>query len=103
MNYNTHRLALSTLLILVASTAAAAAVPTTIGLEGKLVTAAGGPVADGDYNVTFALYPSATAQQPAWSETVAESTAASPHRQRRCLTTSPAHFTASSCQTSTSA
>ena len=35
---------------------AEAAVPTTLIIEGALATAAGGPVADGEYELAFALY-----------------------------------------------
>ncbi|MCB9740495.1 MAG: proprotein convertase P-domain-containing protein [Deltaproteobacteria bacterium] len=44
------------------------AVPKTIGLEGRLQGQGGGPVADGEYSLTFALYPDAKAQQASWSE-----------------------------------
>jgi hypothetical protein len=46
-----------------------AAVPTTVGIQGRLMTAAGGPVADGKYTVTFRLYGSPNAAQASWSET----------------------------------
>ena len=51
---------------------AQAAVPTTVAIEGRLMTAQGGLVTDGSYAVTFALYPSQNAQQAAWTETVAQ-------------------------------
>jgi subtilisin-like proprotein convertase family protein len=46
-----------------------AAVPTTVGIQGRLMSAAGGPVADGKYTVTFSLYGSVNAAQASWSET----------------------------------
>ena len=45
-----------------------AAVPAQLGLQGSVATAAGGPVADGDYKVTLALYSDAGAKQALWSE-----------------------------------
>jgi len=48
------------------------AVPTTVAIEGRLMTAQGGPVADGTYAVTFALYPKQGSQQATWTETVAQ-------------------------------
>ncbi len=51
--------------------AASAAVPVTVSIEGRLLTAAGGPVSDGDYAVTFALYASKDAKAAAWDETMA--------------------------------
>ena len=51
---------------------AQAAVPTTVAIEGRLMTSQGGLVTDGSYAVTFALYASQNAQQAAWSETVAQ-------------------------------
>jgi len=52
------------------ATAAQAATPNTIAVEGRLMTVAGGPITDGKYAVTFLLYASAQAKTPAWSETV---------------------------------
>ncbi len=54
------------------STTAWSAVPTTVAIEGRLMTAQGGPVADGSYAVTFSLYPKQAAQQATWTETVAK-------------------------------
>ena len=48
-----------------------AAVPTTLSIEGVLLTAAGGPVSDGKYAVTFNLYANSGAKTPAWTDTVA--------------------------------
>lgn len=47
---------------------AAAAVPAALNLEGRLLAVAGGPAVDGAYAAKFALYASAVAQQPVWSE-----------------------------------
>ncbi len=55
----------------VASQPAHAAVPSTISVEGVLLTKAGGPVSDGDYKVTFNLYANKGAKTPAWTTTVA--------------------------------
>jgi hypothetical protein len=52
--------------------AASAAVPTTAPLDGRLLTAGGGPVSDGDYTLTFALYAAADATATVWSEQVAK-------------------------------
>ena len=49
---------------------AVAGVPASIALEGSLLTAAGGPVSDGPYTLTFALYASKQAKTPLWTETV---------------------------------
>ncbi len=54
------------------STPADAATPSTIAVEGRLMTVAGGPITDGKYSVTFLLYASAQAKTPVWSETVAD-------------------------------
>lgn len=50
--------------------AAWAAVPSTVGLDGRLQSATGGPVADGEYAVTFALYDASDAKSALWSEQV---------------------------------
>ena len=47
---------------------AAAAVPGTVVVEGLLVSSAGGPVADGTYKVTFALFKDETGGNPVWIE-----------------------------------
>ncbi|MFZ4580309.1 MAG: fibrinogen-like YCDxxxxGGGW domain-containing protein [Myxococcota bacterium] len=47
---------------------AVAAVPATVLVEGALVSTGGGPVADGDYDVTFALYDVDKNGQALWSE-----------------------------------
>jgi len=48
------------------------AVPNTVAIEGRLLTAGGGPVADGTYAVTFAIYPKQASQQALWTETAAK-------------------------------
>lgn len=50
--------------------AAWAVVPSTVGLDGRLQSAAGGPVADGEYAVTFALYDASDSKAALWSEQV---------------------------------
>ncbi len=47
---------------------AAADVPGTIALQGTLMSAAGGPAADGDYQVTFAIFAAKTGGSALWSE-----------------------------------
>ncbi len=49
-----------------------ATVPGGISIEGALLTAAGGPVTDGTYKVTFLLYKDASGGKAVWSETVAK-------------------------------
>lgn len=49
---------------------ALAVVPAVVPLDGRLVTAGGGPVSDGEYLVTFSLYGSADALVPTWQEKV---------------------------------
>jgi subtilisin-like proprotein convertase family protein len=50
---------------------AEAAVPKTVGIQGRLSTAGGGPAADGQYAVTFRLYGAQDAAQASWTEAVA--------------------------------
>ncbi len=50
------------------SHAAVAEVPARLGVQGSISTAAGGPIADGDYTAKFALYASANAKQALWTE-----------------------------------
>jgi cysteine-rich repeat protein len=50
------------------ATAASAATPTTALVEGVLTAAGGAPAADGDYELTVAIYADATTKAPAWSE-----------------------------------
>ena len=52
----------------VCTPALASALPTSSSLEGVLMSAGGAPAADGEYDVTFALYPSETAKDPSWTE-----------------------------------
>ncbi|MFZ4580407.1 MAG: hypothetical protein ACOYOB_18640 [Myxococcota bacterium] len=62
---------LGSLLILAmawASTTALAAVPGKTTVEGALISTGGGPVADGDYAVTFSLYKDAVGGAAVWSE-----------------------------------
>ncbi len=51
---------------------AAGAVPSTFHVQGQLRNAAGGPVADGSYMVTFRLYANLADKQAAWSTVVAK-------------------------------
>jgi len=48
--------------------AAGAAVPATVAIEGRLLTQAGGPVADGDYKITFRLFAAAQGGAAGWTE-----------------------------------
>ena len=48
---------------------ALAAVPTSTQLEGVLTSAGGAPAADGDYDVTFAIYDAETGGTASWTET----------------------------------
>ena len=57
--------------VLCLANVALAAPPSTIAVQGRLAAADGGPVADGAYNITFALYPAAAGGQPFWTETAA--------------------------------
>jgi subtilisin-like proprotein convertase family protein len=50
------------------SSSALAAVPGKTTIEGALVSTGGGPVADGDYAVTFSLYKDAVGGVAVWSE-----------------------------------
>ena len=59
------------LALVVVPAAVMAASPTTMAVEGRMAGADGGPVADGNYPVTFALYPAASGGQAFWSESVA--------------------------------
>ena len=47
---------------------ARAAVPPSTMLDGALVSAGGAPAADGDYAITFAVYPAATGGTASWTE-----------------------------------
>lgn len=47
---------------------AALAGPATLAFEGVLQSAGGGPVSDGSYDLTFAIYGAADAATPTWSE-----------------------------------
>ena len=49
-------------------TVADAAAPTTVQVEGALHSAGGGPVADGNYDVTFAIYGAKSGGAAAWTE-----------------------------------
>ncbi|MSP92056.1 MAG: hypothetical protein EXR79_09700 [Myxococcales bacterium] len=51
-----------------AASNAAAAPPTTVAIEGALAAAGGGPVADGNYKVTFAIYKDSQGGLPVWTE-----------------------------------
>ncbi len=50
------------------ASSALAAVPTATSVEGLLLSAGGGPAADGNYTVTFAIYAAETGGAPIWSE-----------------------------------
>lgn len=50
---------------------AQAATPSTVAVEGRLMTVAGGPITDGKYAVTFLLYADEEVKAPSWSETAA--------------------------------
>ena len=58
----------SSVAALLGATPALAAVPTSSLVEGTLLSTGGVAAADGDYNLTFALYPVATGGQAIWSE-----------------------------------
>jgi hypothetical protein len=60
-------LALTTL-GLAASTAAVAAVPSQVGVEGVLLSSGSGPAADGNYTMGFAIYAAETGGSALWSE-----------------------------------
>jgi hypothetical protein len=61
-------IALGALILMVATTAFAEP-PRTLSYQGVLKTAAGHLVPDGDYELTFRLYDSATGGDPLWTET----------------------------------
>ncbi len=54
--------------LLLGASVASAAVPSTATVEGLLASAGGGPAADGNYNVTFAIYAAETGGSAVWSE-----------------------------------
>jgi subtilisin-like proprotein convertase family protein len=60
--------ALAALATLTTSIAAHAAVPVTVHVAGALRSQGGGPVTDGNYDLTFVLYKSLLDLQPAWKE-----------------------------------
>ena len=55
---------------LLAATPLLAAVPGTIAVQGALFAKGGGPVSDGDYDLTFALHGAKTAGTALWSEKI---------------------------------
>lgn len=59
---------LAALCALFASLPLMAAVPATMSIQGQLLSAAGGPVADGSYSVTFKLYPAQDSAVATWTE-----------------------------------
>lgn len=63
-----HGITLAALFALFASPSLLAAVPATMSIQGQMLSAAGGPVADGAYTVTFKLYPAQDSQVATWSE-----------------------------------
>jgi len=48
------------------------AAPQTLVVQGVLSSAAGGPAADGEYLLTFAIYPDTKAKDAAWSDAMAK-------------------------------
>ncbi|MFZ4578148.1 MAG: proprotein convertase P-domain-containing protein [Myxococcota bacterium] len=54
--------------VLLFASVATASVPANTQIEGILSSVGGGPVADGDYAVTFAVYATETAIDPTWAE-----------------------------------
>ncbi len=60
--------ATTTAVIALTTAVSGAAVPTQTSVEGVLTAAGGAPAADGDYDVTFALYGAATGGTAVWSE-----------------------------------
>ncbi len=60
--------ALTCLVLLALAAPAAAAVPGVIQVEGALFATGGGPVADGDYTLTFSLYAAVSGGEAIWSE-----------------------------------
>ncbi len=73
MNTATRRLVLTLLsLALPLFSLPALAVTPAMAVHGRLLTAAGGPVADGPYSLTFSLYVAQVGGQAIWSETVAK-------------------------------
>ncbi len=64
-----HRVALlSSALVVLAGAPALAKAPATVAVEGALHAAGGGPVADGSYAVTFAIYDKEQGGTAVWSE-----------------------------------
>ncbi len=61
-------LGLSSMLAMLWALPAVAAVPLSTWVEGALFASGGGPVADGNYNITFSLYKDATTGTPSWLE-----------------------------------
>ncbi len=62
------RHALVLLCLLLSPSLLFAVVPNTIGLEGRLETQAGGPVADGTYEMVLSLYSTSTSKTSTWYE-----------------------------------
>ena len=60
---------LSVLLLLLAAQVVWGQIPQTMSYQGVLTDAAGDPVQDGDYNLTFKLYASASTGTELWTET----------------------------------
>ncbi len=54
--------------VLLAASAASAAVPTVATVEGVLASSGGGPAADGTYSMVFAIYAAETGGSPIWTE-----------------------------------
>ncbi len=63
---------LALIVVVGSASVALAAPPSTIAVQGRLAGANGGPVADGDYAITFALFPAQAGGQAFWTETVAK-------------------------------
>jgi hypothetical protein len=61
-------MALAALLPLALAAPAQAALPTTLAVDGALSSVAGGPVPDGKYVLSFAMYKDAAGGTAVWSE-----------------------------------
>ena len=55
-------------LLFAVSSPAVAAIPSMVAVQGSLTAAGSGPVADGEYAASFAIYPSSTGGTAAWAE-----------------------------------
>jgi len=64
----TLRILPAALLLALVAGPALAAVPATVQIEGALTSKGGGPVSDGDYDLSFALYGAQSGGTAAWTE-----------------------------------